>query len=63
MRVSTPLENAREAIKMLDELLRTPYLRGLRFEVEAHVDEVPTVTYTVERLVFKESEEEEDDNS
>lgn len=52
-RKRTPLDNAYEAIEVLREILATPYSRSIHFELDVSVDDVPTVTYTVERYVFK----------
>lgn len=52
---TTPLDNAREAVAMLEEVLHTPMLQSVHFELDASVGEVPIVTYTVERLCYKDA--------
>lgn len=50
---TTPLDSAREAIAMLEEILRTPMMRSLHFELDAGLGELPIATYTIERICYK----------
>ena len=54
--ISTPLENAKEAIAVLQELFRTPLMKKLHFELDVEVGELPVVRWEIERLVIKENE-------
>lgn len=51
-----PIDNAKEAAKIMLELMETPQIRSLHFEFEIGVRSAPTVEYTVERLVIPEEE-------
>jgi len=41
------------ASQALLELLNTPQITSLHFEFDCKVDEIPTMTYSVERLSLK----------
>ena len=45
-----------ETAEALRELLNTPQLTGLHFEFDCEVDEIPKMTYRVNRLSLKEIE-------
>ena len=53
-----PIDNAWAGAKILHELLNTPHMRSLHFELDVAVDEVPTVKYSVERFVYIDEVEE-----
>lgn len=55
IKITTPLDNAREAVAILEEVLRTPMMRSLHFALDAEVTELPIVTYTVERFCYKDA--------
>ena len=49
------LVHAKEAIRVLQELLETPWTRSIHFEFDVEVGSFPIVTYKVERFVHKEN--------
>ena len=56
LKVTTPLDYAKESVRILQEVLHTPFLRSLKFELSVEIESLPIVTYTVERIAVKEQE-------
>lgn len=53
---ATPLDNAREAIVLLEELLETPMMRSIHFELDVELDGIPIIRYEIERMVVKQND-------
>ena len=49
------VDDAWVAVKILQELIETPFMRHLHFEFDIKVGEVPTVMYTIERSAIWET--------
>lgn len=55
-KIGTPLDNAREAIVLLEELLKTPMMRSIHFELDVELDGIPIIRYEIERMVVKQND-------
>lgn len=55
-KLGTPLDNAREAIAVLEELLETPMMRSIHFELDVELDGIPIIRYEIERMVVKQND-------
>lgn len=53
-----PIDNAWAGAKVLHELLNTPHVRSLHFELDVAADEIPTVKYSIERFAYIDEVEE-----
>ena len=49
-KINRPIDNARAGVEILQELISTPFVRRLHFELDVEVGAVPVVKYTVERF-------------
>ena len=57
-KVIRPIDNAWAGAKILHDLLNTPQMRSLHFELDVTLDGLPIVKYSVERFAYIDEVEE-----